>query len=458
MPSIPSISEQIAAYYEQADQNAIPADVVYHAKECVLDYLGCAIGGASLESTRIVKKSLIPKDYAGICSVVLDERAPAEKAAFINAAAAHGLEMDDSNTQAGGHPGAPIISAALAVAEERDASGLDFLRAVIWGYDLMVRIARAAVPDTCFERGWHPTAIFGIFGATVAASMLRGTDAGRLVNALGVAGGFAAGNLECYADNSLTKRLNPGHAAYGAVTASSLAEFGYVGPRWIFEGGCGFLHAYSDGTRPERMLENLDYSEYPLSYTAFKPYASCRYTHAPIDSTLKIRSAHGVKPEDVEKIVVDVVSMAVRAVVEPRELKYNPDNIAGAQFSLPYTVACAMLFGAVSVEQFTEELLHDADVKAMMDKVEMLHTGEMDRYLPHIFAANVTVRTKDGKEYTELTTFTKGDPEAPITKDELKGKFLSLAKINIDEARALRIHDAVFRLDDIDVRKLTELL
>jgi 2-methylcitrate dehydratase PrpD len=283
-------------------------------------------------------------------------------------------------------------------------------------------------------------------------------NAGQLASALGVAGGFAAGNLECYADNSLTKRLNPGHAAYGAVTASGLAACGYVGPRWIFEGGCGFLRAYSDGARPERMLEHLDYSEYPLGYTAFKPYASCRYTHAPIDSTLKIRSAHGVKPADVEKIVVDVVSMAVRAVVEPRELKYNPDNIAGAQFSLPYTVACAMLFGAVSVEQFTEELLRDTAVKAMMDKVEMLHTGEMDQYLPHIFAANVTVQTKDGKAYTELTTFTKGDPEAPITKDELKAKFISLAKINIDEPRALRIHDEVFRLEDVGIKELTVLL
>jgi 2-methylcitrate dehydratase PrpD len=283
-------------------------------------------------------------------------------------------------------------------------------------------------------------------------------NAGRLVSALGVAGGFAAGNLECYADNSLTKRLNPGHAAYGAVTASSLAACGYIGPRFIFEGGCGFLHAYSDDARPERMLENLDYSEYPLIYTAFKPYASCRYTHAPIDSVLKIREAQGVRPDAVDKIVVDVVSMAVRAVVEPKALKYNPDNIAGAQFSLPYTVACAMLFGAVSVEQFTEELLHDTAVKAMMDKVEMLHTGEMDRYLPHIFAANVTIRTKDGKEYTELTTFTKGDPEAPITGDELKAKFLSLAKINTDEQRALRIYDAVFELENTSVKKLTELL
>jgi 2-methylcitrate dehydratase PrpD len=241
------------------------------------------------------------------------------------------------------------------------------------------------------------------------------------------------------------------------VNAANLAKYGYIGPRWIFEGDHGFLREFSDEFFPERMLENIDYSEYPIMYTAFKPYASCRYTHAPIDGVLKIKADNQVKPEDIDKIIVDTVSMAIRAVVEPRELKYNPDNIAGAQFSLPYTVACAALFGAVSVEQFTEELLHDKELKAMIDKVEMVYTKKMDEFLPTIFASEVTIKTKDGKEYTELITFTKGDPEAPITPPELKEKFLSLSKINIEENLALQIYDTVFKLETIDTKDLTRL-
>jgi 2-methylcitrate dehydratase PrpD len=322
---------------------------------------------------------------------------------------------------------------------------------------MMVRVARAAVPDHSFERGWHPTAIYGIFGAVVAAAHLRGLGTQQLVNAIGIAGGFAAGNLECYADNSFTKRLNPGHAAMAAINAVNLAQAGYVGPRWMLEGDHGFLKMYTDDPVPERFLENMDYSEYPLLYTAFKPYASCRYTHAPIDGVLKICSGQGLAPDDIERITVDTVSMAIRAVVEPRELKYRPDNIAGAQFSLPYTVACAALYGAVSVEQFTEELLLDEDLRAMMDRVEMVYTKEMDKFLPTIFAAQVTIKTKTGAEHTELVTFTKGDPEAPITPPELKEKYLSLARRNLPEERALAIHDKVFALKGISVRELTAL-
>ncbi|MDR0852513.1 MAG: MmgE/PrpD family protein [Clostridiales Family XIII bacterium] len=457
-PAIPSISEQIAAYYLNADQNAIPENVIYHAKECILDFIGCAIGGSDLETTQIAKKVMLPKDgHPGEASVVVGLSAPADKAAFINGAACHGLEMDDSSTPGGGHPASVIISAAIAAAEEENADGIELIRAIIWGYDMMCRVSAGAIPDNCFERGWHPTAIFGIFGATVAVGYLKKLNAEQLKNALGVAGGFAAGNLECYADNSYTKRLNPAHAADRGYTAAAFGKYGYSGPRWIFEGAHGFLHAYSDNYTPERMLDNLDYSDYGLIYTAFKPYPSCRYTHAPIDSVLKIKKEHGVKPEDIEKITVDVVSMAVRAVIEPRELKYNPNNIPGAQFSLPYTVACAALYDRVSIKEFTEELLHDKELKAMMDKVEMDSTGKLDHFLPLIFAGEVTIKTKDGNEYTELTTEIKGDPEVPITGEDLKEKFLSLATLNISEAEALKIYDAVFDLDKIKVKELTAL-
>jgi 2-methylcitrate dehydratase PrpD len=389
--------------------------------------------------------------------VFVGDKAPADKAAFVNGVSLHGLEMDDSNTQAGGHPAGPVISAAMAVAEEDGASGLELIRAVIWGYDMMVRVARAAVPDHSFEPGWHPTAIYGIFGAVVAAAHIRKLTPAQLVSAIGIAGGFAAGNLECYADNSFTKRLNPGHAAMSAVNAVNLAKAGYIGPRWMIEGAHGFLKMYTSDPMPERFLEKLDYTDYPIMYTAFKPYASCRYTHAPIDGVLKIRKERGLAPEEIDRITVDTVSMAIRAVVEPRELKYNPDNIAGAQFSLPYTVACAALFGAVSVEQFTEELLHDKELKAMMDRVEMVYTKKMDAYLPTIFASEVTIRTKKGDTYSEIVTFTKGDPEAPITPPELKEKFLSLARRNISEEQALKIYDCVFGLDKLNVADMTAL-
>ncbi|MBO5638602.1 MAG: MmgE/PrpD family protein [Oscillospiraceae bacterium] len=457
-PSIPSISERIAQYYVNADATAIPEHVIARTKEIILDWLGNAVGGSNLESTEMVKEAMIPKDYVGTTTVVGGGYAPTDKAAFINAASAHGLEMDDSNTQACGHPAVVVISPAVAVGEEVNASGEDLIRAVIWGYDAMVRVGRAVNQDKHFERGFHPTATVGIFGGTTAVSMLKRFSAEKLKNALGIAGGFSAGNLECYADGTLTKRLNPGHASMCAITASNLADVGYRGPRWIFEGKCGFLHAYSDDVSPENMLKNLDYSEYPIMYTAFKPYASCKYTHAPIDCTIKVMKNNDIKADDIEKISVDVVSMAVRAVVEPREIKYNPPVVGAAQFSLPYSVAVAALYGQASVDQFQEELLTDPTIKAMMNRVEMEHTGKLDKYLPYIFASTVAIETKDGKKYEDLTTYTKGDPENPMSPEELKNKFFSLACRTVSKEKAQELYDAVMNLENISVRDLTALL
>lgn len=457
-PGIPSISEQLAKYYTEADSSAIPAKVRTRAREIILDWLGNAIGGSNLESTEMVKKALLSDGCPGIVTVMGGGCGPADKAAFVNAASSHGLEMDDSNTQACGHPAVAIIPATLAAAEEAGASGWDFITAVIWGYDAMVRVGRAVNQDNHFERGFHPTATVGIFGGTTAVSMIKKFSAEQLKNALGIAGGFSAGNLECYADGTLTKRLNPGHASMAAITATKLAAAGYRGPRWIFEGKCGFLHAYSDDVNPEQMLKNLDYSEYGLMYTAFKPYASCKYTHAPIDCTIKIMKNNGIQAEEIEKISVDVVSMAVRAVVEPREIKYNPPVVGAAQFSLPYSVAVAALYGQASVDQFQPELLTDPAVKAMMNRVEMEHTGAMDKYLPYVFASAVVIETKDGQKYEDLTTYTKGDPENPMSSEELKHKFFSLACRSISKEKAEQIYAAAMDLENISIRHLTALL
>lgn len=457
-PGIPSISEQLAKYYTEADSSAIPAEVRTRAREIILDWLGNAIGGSNLESTEIVKKALLSDGCPGSVTVMGGDYGPADKAAFVNAASSHGLEMDDSNTQACGHPAVAIIPATLAAAEEAGASGWDFITAVIWGYDAMVRVGRAVNQDNHFERGFHPTATVGIFGGTTAVSMIKKFGAEQLKNALGIAGGFSAGNLECYADGTLTKRLNPGHASMAAITATKLAAAGYRGPRWIFEGKCGFLHAYSDDVNPEQMLKNLDYSEYGLMYTAFKPYASCKYTHAPIDCTIKIMKNNGIQAEEIEKISVDVVSMAVRAVVEPLEIKYNPPVVGAAQFSLPYSVAVAALYGQASVDQFQPELLTDPAVKAMMNRVEMEHTGAMDKYLPYVFASAVVIETKDGQKYEDLTTYTKGDPENPMSSEELKNKFFSLACRSISKEKADQIYAASMDLENISIRHLTALL
>ncbi len=454
-----SYSQIIAQFYVNADIDAIPLRVFEHTKNVIADWAGCGIGGANIESTKMVKDVFLSEPGRHDCTVFCGGKASIDHAAFINGAASHGLEMDDASYDAGGHPAVVILPAAMAMAETVNAKGKDFLLSVIWGYDMMTRVGRGVVPDNCFERGWHPTAVCGIFGATVAAAWLMKLDAVKIANALGIAGGFASGNLECYADGSLTKRLNPANAAMGGINAARLAAAGYTGPKWVFEGKHGFFKSYTDNPTPERMLEKLDYSEYPIEIASFKPYACCRYNHAPIDSILKIMADNHIKADDIDRIVIDTCSMAIRAVVEPGQIKYNPPNTAAAQFSLPYTAACAALFGEVSVAQFTDEKLIDPDIRRFINKVEMVHTGEMDVYLPDIFAATATICTKDGRELKELTKFSKGDPENPMSKKEIKEKFMTLSEMTISKNKARKIYDTIMNIENLaTIKDLTKLL
>lgn len=454
-----SISEVLSKYYLDYDLKKLPKEVLAKAKSVVLDYLGCAIGGANIESTKMVKSVFIQKGCQGECAVIGDQKASCEKAAFINGVASHGLEVDDMSSASGGHPAVAILPAAIAMAEKKGSSGLDLLMSIIWGYDMMTRVGSAAIPDNEFKRGWHPTSTNGIFGATIAVAFLMKLDVKQMANALGIAGGFSSGNLECYADGSLTKRLNPGNASHGAIIACELAAAGYTGPRWIFEGKSGFLHAYTDEAKPELMLQKLDYTWFPIMLSSFKPYACCRYNHSPIDATLSIMKENSLNYNDIEEITIDVVSMALRAVVEPREIKYNPPNIVGAQFSLPYSVAVAVVRGRAFIEEYTEEMLHNPEVRGMMKKVKIAHTSKMDEFLPEAFGAEATIQLKDGRKFSKVVKYSKGDPENPLTVAELEDKFVILAKLSINsKERIQKIIETVNNLENLNITDLSELL
>jgi len=457
-----SASDILADYFFGITSDDIPVEVFTKTKQLLLDFLGCAIGGANLDSSRIAGKCFMSEDGSGDCTVILRGKASCEKAAFINAVLSHGLEMDDLNYGAGGHPAVAIMPAAFAMAEKVNASGLDLMLSIIKGYDMMYRVGEAAHPDTQFKRGLHPTSINGTFGAALASASLLKLDREQIRNVLGIAGSFTSGNLECYADGSLTKRINPGVAAQGGVMSACLASEGYTGPKWIFEGRSGFLVSYSEAETAdsEKLTNDLDHSFYGIMKTGFKPYANCRYNHSSIYAALKMKTKHPIEYTDIDEINVKVIQMAVRGVCEPRDVKYNPQNIVDAQFSLPYSMAVTFIKGQAFIEEYTEEMLHDTEVRALMQKVTMEHAPELDPLVEqNAFPSIVTVRLKDGREFIERVDFCKGDPEEPLNDSELEDKFTSLAGINISDGDRLeKIITSVKNLDNITASELITLL
>ena len=428
----------------------------------VRDLLGVMLGSApSTESSRIARDTVRSVYGDGDATVVGEaDGSPTPAAAFANGTIAHGIELDDTHSGASLHPGAVVIPAALAVGETEGASGEELLEAVVSGYECMIRIGRAADPAVLYERGFHPTATCGVFGAALAAARLKRLDFEQTVNALGIAGSSAAGNQAYLGSGSLSKRIQPGNAAQAGVQAAELAARGYTGPEAILEDENGFLAAYADGGDVERLFADVDDDyEFEISRTGIKPHACCRYNQTPIDAALEIRREHELDVSDVESVRVGLVGPAMDIVAEPRSRKVRPDTETDAQFSLHYSVAVALVTGRAFLDQFREPYLTDDDVLAVADRVNAERDESLDEFYPDYFPARVTVRTADGAEYEAMLETCRGDPANPLSAEFLDEKYRTLVGRSLDETRAEELRELAGDLRSVsDTSSLTAYL
>jgi 2-methylcitrate dehydratase PrpD len=448
-------TERVVAACRDIDWSTVPEAEREHATVLVQDFFGVLLG-----STDAVESSRMARDYAdtyggGPTTIVGEsDGGPPAIAAFANATVSHGIELDDTHSGSSTHPGSVVVPTALAVAEREGATGREFLDAVVAGYELLTRIGRAGDPAKLYARGFHPTAVCGVFGAALSAAMLRDLDLEATVNAVGIAGSFAAGNLEYLADGTLSKRIQPGVAAQAGVTAAALAARGYTGPRTILEGENGFLDGYSDGASVDRLFATPDDGvEYEIARTGIKPHACCRYNQTPIDAVLAIADEHDVAPEDVESITVGVVEPALGIVAEPRPEKVRPRTSTDAQFSLPYSVAVAVVEGQAFFEQYQEPLLSDERVLAVADRVHVEHAPELDEAYPDKWGARVDVTVSDGKTYAVTYENCLGDPGNMPSPEALAEKVHALAERQLDASAVddlLATIDALADADSVD--------
>ncbi len=438
----------------------IPTAVLARATDLFLDYVGVALGSLELAETSRIVTDLFAGFGGEPQSRIIGRpgKVPAPSAAFANAAVHHAIELDDTHSGASLHPGTCVIPAAVAVAEARRAGGREVLRAMVLGYEVAVRLGRAVDPAAHYRRGFHPTSTCGAFGAAVAAGTVLGLKEDQLAHALGVAGSFAAGNIEFLNDGSLTKRIQPGVAAWGGTLAALLAERGYTGPRGVLEGPYGFLRGYSDGADAGRLSDRLG-EGFALMETGIKPHACCRYCQSPIDGALALRAAHRFAPEAVEKVTVGLVRQGIKNVAEDPDRRRAPASVVDAQFSLYYCVAAALVLGRAFVEAFQPERLLDPAVRDLARKVEAVHDPSLEAFYPEAWPAWVTIRLRDGREVTARVKTSKGDPEDPLTREELRAKFHALAGRRCAPAEADKIWAGCAAIADApDVNQITALL
>lgn len=434
------ISEQFGSF-GASFRTAVPdAGVIHHTKRAVVDWYAALIAGCGVNPTPLLEKAFVEDLDRGGARLALGRQATVRAAALINGTAAHAAEVDDIFKEAIYHPGAPTIAAALAVAQQENATGLEFLKAVIVGYEISTRVGKVLGRE--HYQYWHNTGTVGTFGAAAAAAYLFRLDSAQFTHALCSAATFAAGLQQAFKMDSMSKPLHSGRAAEAGVAAAQMALQGVTGSLNIFEGSHGLGVAMSNGPDWNEVMNDLG-QKFNITAMTFKNHACCGHTFAPIDGALVIQKREQIGWQDIEKITVETYSPALAVAGNPA-----PRTAAEARFSIPFVVSTALRFGSVRLAAFAQERLENNELRHLMECVELKIHPELDAKFPGQRAALVTLRIKDGRDHSFLQPTRKGDPDMALTDADLQEKFEELVIPILGASNAASISSILWKLDE----------
>jgi 2-methylcitrate dehydratase PrpD len=451
------VTGELSAFTANITLDAIPPEVVHRARFLVLDLVGNIVRARhDAESTTAFLATARALGMAAGNSGVFGDanRYTPAGAALLNGALGHSLDFDDTHAAASLHPGAPVIPAALAAGEMVGARGVDVLAAVIAGYEITCRVALALPAGAHYDRGFHPTATCGAFGAAGAAARVFGLNAEQVAGALGTVLSQTAGSLQFLANGAWTKRFQVGWSALNGLTAATLVREGFHGASEALEGRHGFMHAYAPNPTPERAVQDLG-TVFELMQTAVKPYPSCRYGHAGIDAALALRTEHNLHPNEIETITLGLPRSGMMLIGEPAAKKADPRNVVDGQFSGPFVIACALATGGMGWESY--RLLEDATIRMLLPKVSCVIDPDIEAEFPGNMSGKVTISAR-GQIFSKKIVVPKGEPSNFLTEAELRAKFAGLTNAILGVDRAARLADAVLAIDTTaDVASLMRL-
>ena len=442
----------------------LPAAAVSAAKANVFDTLACAAAGSSAPAVAEVRQ--LAAEWGGAAQgsvLVFGDRLPAHHVAWVNGTMSHARDYDDTHDAAVLHAGVSVVPAALAAAElAGGVSGADFIAGVAAGLETICRLG-VATRIGIIESGFMYTPLFGGFAATVAAGRVLRLDEAQMVNALGIVYSQVAGNHQVTRDAALTKRMQPGFAAMSALLSVQLAQRGVRGAQATFEGADGFLRVYLQNRCDRNALRDGLGQRYEFAQLSYKPYPCCRFNHTAIGAALALRASCQGPLERVRRIRVGVNKQAYEAVCTPVEVRKAPKTVVQAQFSIPYTVAAALVDGNVGLEHFGEASLQRADLLALAGRVEAYVDDEIERaYGRNISPAMVSVEMEDGATYQLREELPLGHPSRPMSNADFDAKARDCFRAAIrplSDGRERDLRSLVDRLESLDdARALVQVL
>jgi 2-methylcitrate dehydratase PrpD len=433
------VTQRLARWAVQSRGAPLSAPVLHHAIRAVIDWHASVYPGFETEPVRLLIATLAEDLDRGDARLATGRRATTRAAAFINAAAAHAAEVDDSFREAMYHPGAATIAASFAAAQACGLAGSQFLRAVVVGYELSTRIGM--VMGRAHYKYWHNTGTVGTFGAAAAAAEVMQLDQAAFAHALATAGTFAAGLQQAFRMDSMSKPLHPGRAAEAGVLAAQYASRGATGSLDILEGEAGFGTAFGDGPDWSRIDATLG-QDFHIARLTFKNHIGCGLAFPAIDGALALQRRENIAPGDIQHVRVSTYKAALDIACYGQPASANE-----ARFSIPYMVASALVHGSVRMAAYEPARLQDPATLALLQRVEAVVDPEIDALFPGQRAARVAITLRDGQQLVHFQPNRKGDPEEPLDDAELEGKLLELASPIIGEAAARELLRQIRGLD-----------
>ena len=385
----------------------MPIEVRVAAKSALIDYLGVRLAG-----TRLIM------DQCKLLSEELDNSM--QTRALVDGICAHVIELDDGHRVGMVHAGAPVISALFAVAEKYSVSSADLMRGIVMGYEVAIRLACAVQPSHKLKY-YHATGTCGTVGAAMGIAAMLGFDFEQTKSAFSAATTSAAGILEMIDGDTQMKPYNAGRAAMDGVTAAFIGKARFKSPDDVLGGKRGFLKVMTDEPKLQYVTDFYE-GKYMIESIYRKPYAACRHCHPGIEAALKIRVKKGFDIRKIEQIQVDTYKLAVEGHDHTRI-----NGVNSAKMSIPYSVAVALVAGKAGMDEYSEKRVADSDVLRITEQVNVSAVDELSALCPQKRVAIVKVKTSEG-EFMERVDYPKGEPENPLSKEELEEKFRGLAK------------------------------
>lgn len=438
---------ELAEFAATAKFEDLPAEVVDRAKLTILDWLGAALSGYDTKFPRALIDIMCVGDSKGPSTIIASGRKTAPLvSALINGVMSSVQEVDDVHSEVSMHPAVAVIPSALAIAEELETGGRELILAIVLGYDVALRVGKAA--GVSHYKKWHMTGTCGTFGASISAGKILGLNTKQMLGALGLAGTQAAGLWEGITKEGISaKYFHGGRAAHNGLLAALMAEKGLAGGSEILEGEKGFLRVMTSASEEDiRQITHNIGKEFLICRNFFKPYACCSANFDAITATLAILKKHELDPEDIEAIQVSMSRSFSRIVNNS-----NPRNGYEGKFSVQFCVVAAILYGEVTLNTFSEEMVTRRNIRKLMSKVQVLADTSFPEGPPEL--ARIEIRIKD------RTTYSMQIRTSFMSKKEVKEKFQTLALPRVGRERVDRIVGIVANLEKLhDVNELTSLV